>query len=110
MHMVRRFGIAGRLFLAFAFIAALSLASAGVGWWILGDVEEAQTTIVERAVGLRDQYDDALPPLCDDFRPVGLIRIGQWINIAIETAPGDERQLLGKVQLLQPTGVSVMSS
>ena len=45
-----KFGIATRLFLAFAGIAALSLASGGVGWWILNDVETAQTTIVERAM------------------------------------------------------------
>ena len=43
-------GIATRLFLAFAGIAALSLVSGGVGWWILNDVETAQTTIVERAM------------------------------------------------------------
>ena len=45
-----KFGIATRLFLAFAAIAALSLASGGIGWWILKDVETAQTTIVERAM------------------------------------------------------------
>ena len=45
-----KLGIATRLFLAFAGIAALSLASGGVGWWILDDVETAQTTIVERAM------------------------------------------------------------
>ena len=45
-----KFGIATRLFLAFAAIAGLSLASGGVGWWILNDVETAQTTIVERAM------------------------------------------------------------
>ena len=45
-----KLGIATRLFLAFAGIAALSLASGGVGWWILEDVETAQTTIVERAM------------------------------------------------------------
>ena len=45
-----KFGIATRLFLAFAGIAALSLASGGVGWWIIDDVENAQTTIVERAM------------------------------------------------------------
>ena len=45
-----KLGIATRLFLAFAGIAALSLASGGVGWWILSDVETAQTTIVERAM------------------------------------------------------------
>ena len=45
-----KLGIATRLFLAFAGIAALSLASGGVGWLILNDVETAQTTIVERAM------------------------------------------------------------
>ena len=45
-----KLGIATRLFVAFAGIAALSLASGGVGWWILNDVETAQTTIVERAM------------------------------------------------------------
>ena len=45
-----KLGIATRLFLAFAGIAALSLASGGLGWWILNDVETAQTTIVERAM------------------------------------------------------------
>ena len=39
-----------RLFLACAGIAALSLASGGVGWRILNDVETDQTTIVERAM------------------------------------------------------------
>ena len=45
-----RLGIATRLFLACAGIAALSLASAAVGWWILSNVEQAQSTIVERAM------------------------------------------------------------
>ena len=44
------FGIAGRLFLAFVAIAALSLATGGVGLWILRNVEDAQTTIVNRAM------------------------------------------------------------
>ncbi len=48
--MNKRIGIAGRLFLAFFSIAALSLVSAGVGWLILRDVETAQTTIVEDVV------------------------------------------------------------
>ena len=47
---IMKFGIATRLFLSFAGIAALSLASGGVGWWILNDVKSAQTTIVERAM------------------------------------------------------------
>lgn len=33
-----------------------------------------------RCVGLRDQFDPALPKLCDRFRPVGLLRIGRWIR------------------------------
>ena len=43
-------GIAGRLFLAFAGIALLSLVSSLVGWLILRNVETAQVTIVERAM------------------------------------------------------------
>ena len=43
-------GIAGRLFLAFAGIAALALLSGGVSWWMLRNVQDAQTTIVERAL------------------------------------------------------------
>ena len=45
-----KLGIAKRLFLACAGIAALSLVSGGVGWWILHNVETAQTIIVERAM------------------------------------------------------------
>ena len=45
-----RFGIAGRLFLAFSGIAALSLVAGGIAWWILGNIDEAQRTIVERAM------------------------------------------------------------
>ncbi len=48
--MIARFGIAGRLFLAVVCIAGLSLASGAVGWWILHNVEKAQTSIVERAM------------------------------------------------------------
>ena len=48
--MIRRFGIAGRLSLAVCCIAALSLASGGIGWWILGNIESAQVSIVERAL------------------------------------------------------------
>ncbi|MEM7222756.1 MAG: TMAO reductase system sensor histidine kinase/response regulator TorS [Pseudomonadota bacterium] len=43
-------GIAGRLFLAFAGIALLSLASGLLGWMILRNVETAQVTIVDRAM------------------------------------------------------------
>ena len=48
--MARRFGIAGRLFLAFAGIAGLSLAAGGVGWWTLSNIQEAQRTVAERAL------------------------------------------------------------
>ena len=44
------FGIAGRLFLAFAGVAALSLVAGGIGWMVLRNVEQAQTTIVEQAM------------------------------------------------------------
>jgi two-component system, OmpR family, sensor histidine kinase TorS len=60
--MITRFGIASRLFAAFAGITALSLASVGVGLWILNNVERAQETIVERAF-----------PLVDDARNVAEI-------------------------------------
>src|SRR5690606_38479595 len=29
-------------------------------------------------LGLARQYDDDLPPLCDSFREVGLLRVGSW--------------------------------
>jgi two-component system sensor histidine kinase TorS len=48
--MTHRFGIAVRLFLAIAVIAILSLATGGIGWWILRNVEDAQSTIVDRAM------------------------------------------------------------
>ncbi len=48
--MITRFGIAGRLFLAFVCIAGLSLVSGAVGWWTLRTIGEAQTSIVERAM------------------------------------------------------------
>ena len=31
-------------------------------------------------VGLRDQYDAALPEFCDSFRPAGIAQIGRWIR------------------------------
>jgi len=48
--MVGRLGIAGRLFLAFAGVAALSVASSAVGWWILRNVHDAQSIIVNQAM------------------------------------------------------------
>ena len=32
-------------------------------------------------VGLRDQFDDALPGLCDQFAEAGVIRISRWIRV-----------------------------
>lgn len=48
--MTTRFGIAGRLFLAFVCISGLSLVSGIIGWWTLHNVEDAQSTIVQRAM------------------------------------------------------------
>ena len=47
---VRKMGIAGRLLLAFAGIALLSLSSGAVGWLTLRNIEGAQTTIVDKAL------------------------------------------------------------
>ena len=33
------------------------------------------------AVGLRDQFDSALPALCDEFDQAGWLRIGKWIRL-----------------------------
>lgn len=33
------------------------------------------------AVGLRGQFDAALPPLCDAFSVVGIARLGSWIRV-----------------------------
>jgi len=32
-------------------------------------------------VGLWGQYDDDLPGACDDFRTVGLVRMGKWVRV-----------------------------
>lgn len=32
-------------------------------------------------VGLRDQYDPALPQRCDRFAPAGITRLGRWIRV-----------------------------
>jgi UDP-2,3-diacylglucosamine hydrolase len=33
------------------------------------------------AVGLRDQFDPALPQLCDDFAEAGIVQLGRWIRL-----------------------------
>ncbi len=48
--MVRRFGIGGRLFLAFLAIASLSLTSGVVGWLSLRDVTETQEEVFGEAM------------------------------------------------------------
>ncbi len=48
--MFRRFGIASRLFAAFAGVAALSIAAGIIGWVVLRNVDTAQTTIVDQAL------------------------------------------------------------
>ena len=32
-------------------------------------------------VGLADQFEDELPPLCHEFAPAGMIRLGRWIKL-----------------------------
>lgn len=32
-------------------------------------------------VGLRDQFDQALPGLCDEFKSAGIIQLGRWIRL-----------------------------
>ncbi|MDE0048152.1 MAG: TMAO reductase system sensor histidine kinase/response regulator TorS [Rhodospirillales bacterium] len=48
--MFGRFGIASRLFAAFAGVAALSIAAGIIGWVVLRNVDTAQTTIVDQAM------------------------------------------------------------
>ena len=48
--MFGRFGIASRLFAAFAGVAALSIAAGVIGWVVLHNVDTAQTTIVDQAM------------------------------------------------------------
>jgi DUF1009 family protein len=48
------------------------------------------------AVGLRDQYDAALPALCDCFRTAGVIQIGRWIRI-LRRAHVREAVMVGRV-------------
>ncbi len=46
----RKLGIAGRLLISFAGVAMLSLVSVGIGWFILQNIEVAQSTIVGKAL------------------------------------------------------------
>ncbi|MBI1370931.1 MAG: DUF1009 domain-containing protein [Planctomycetes bacterium] len=48
-------------------------------------------------VGLRDQFDVALPPLCDDFSTAGIIQIGRWIRL-LKRAQVREAVMVGRVK------------
>ena len=48
------------------------------------------------AVGLAGQFEDALPPLCDRFRRVGLLRLGQWSRV-LRRMGASEAVMVGRV-------------
>lgn len=55
-------------------------------------------------VGLSDQFDDALPALCDQFSQAGVIRISRWIRL-LRRWGVREAVMIGrvrKVQMYQP--------
>lgn len=47
-------------------------------------------------VGLRDQYDPALPAECDEFRAAGMVQIGRWIRL-LRRAGVNEAVMVGGV-------------
>jgi DUF1009 family protein len=47
-------------------------------------------------VGLRDQYLDELPPLCDEFHRAGIAQIGRWIR-TFRRAGVTEAVMVGRV-------------
>lgn len=48
-------------------------------------------------VGLRDQFDPALPGLCDTFDTAGIIRLGRWIRL-LRGWGVDEAVMIGRVR------------
>lgn len=48
-------------------------------------------------VGLRDQFDPALPDLCDEFRTAGVIQLGRWIRL-LKGAGVSEAVMVGRVE------------
>lgn len=48
------------------------------------------------AVGLAGQYEDELPGLCDRFKRVGLLRLGQWSR-ALRRMGASEAVMVGRV-------------
>lgn len=47
-------------------------------------------------IGLRDQFDAALPPLCDAFHRAGVAQIGRWISMLRRAGVG-EAVMVGRV-------------
>jgi len=47
-------------------------------------------------VGLRDQYDAALPDLCDSFASAGIIQLGRWIRL-LRRGGAREAIMVGRV-------------
>lgn len=48
------------------------------------------------AVGLRDQFDPALPALCDRFETAGIVQLGRWIRV-LRRGGADEAIMVGRV-------------
>jgi hypothetical protein len=51
-------------------------------------------------VGLRDQFDEDLPPLCDDFATAGVIQLGRWIRL-LRRQGVREAVMVGRVNKLR---------
>ncbi len=48
------------------------------------------------AVGLRDQFDAQLPPLCDQFHSAGVFQIGRWIRL-LRRSGVEQAVMVGRV-------------
>jgi len=48
-------------------------------------------------IGLRDQFDPALPELCDEFRTVGLVQLGRWMRL-LRRAGVEKAVMVGRVE------------
>ena len=99
--MIQPNGIAGRLLLAFACIATLSLASGIVGWWKLYDVDKAQKSVVEQAM-----------PAAADAKLVAEIskRIADRIPLLRRATSHSTRRLEARALSLQATGLNEVLS
>ncbi|MFO0875256.1 MAG: UDP-2,3-diacylglucosamine diphosphatase LpxI [Phycisphaerales bacterium] len=47
-------------------------------------------------VGLRDQFDPALPALCDEFATAGIVQLGRWIRL-LRRSGAREAIMVGRV-------------